>query len=212
MKQIIDLENWPRREYFEHYSAMDNPYFSVTAEVDVTSAYRRTKAGGGWFYMRYLHAILKAVNAQEEFRYRIDNGTIVLFDRIHVSPTIGRKDGSFGFGMFQYDPDYRIFEAGARAETDRVQSGTGLMKKPENGLRIDTTYPTALPWLRFTEVEHPHNFGNGAGIMNMAMGKVTPCGDRLLMPLQVRMHHGFVDGRHAGRFYELVQQYLDEAW
>ena len=56
---------------------------------------------------------MKAANRIEEFRYRIEDGNIVLYDRINASPTIGREDGSFGFGYFGYSEDREEFVEGA---------------------------------------------------------------------------------------------------
>ena len=40
-KRIIDPEHWDRREYFEHFAALDDP----NTETDVTRLYDRVKAG-----------------------------------------------------------------------------------------------------------------------------------------------------------------------
>ena len=209
-KRIIDPEHWDRREYFEHFAALDDPFFDITVETDVTRLYDRAKAGNDWFYARYLHAVLRAVNEIEELRYRIDGqGRIVLFDRIHLSPTVGREDGTFGFGRFDYAPDYETFRLGARRETDRVQAGTGLMKR-SGPMRINTIHSTALPWLRFSSLAHPGDRGHRHGIVSMATGMVENRNGRRTMPLQFSIHHGFADGRHAGLLFEKIQRYFDE--
>ena len=38
MKHLIDLETWPRREHFVFFSAFEEPFFGLTANVDCTSA------------------------------------------------------------------------------------------------------------------------------------------------------------------------------
>jgi chloramphenicol O-acetyltransferase len=47
-------------------------------------------------------------------------------------------------------------------------------------------------------------------IPRFAWGRFTRQGERMEMALGVQAHHGFVDGLHAGVFYEHVQEYLDE--
>ena len=209
-KRIIDPARWNRREYFEYFNALDDPFFSLTAETDVTRLYDRAKQDNDWFYVRYLHAILRAVNDIEELRYRIDSdGRIVLFDRIHLSPTIGRPDGSFGFGRFDYDPDYEKFRLGARHETDRVRAGTGPMRRPGT-MRINTIHSTVLPWVRFTHLGHPGDLHARHGIMSMATGKIEAHNGRKTMPVQFSIHHGFADGFHAGLLFEKIQRNFDE--
>ena len=40
MKQVIDLDNWNRKEHFAFFSAFDDPFFGVTTLVDFTNVYR----------------------------------------------------------------------------------------------------------------------------------------------------------------------------
>ena len=65
----------------------------------------QSKQDGASFFLYSLHKILRAANAIDEFRYRVEDGNIVLYDLIGASPTIGREDGSFGFGVFEYHED-----------------------------------------------------------------------------------------------------------
>ena len=43
MTQIVDRAAWPRRELFEFFSPMSQPFFSVTFRQDVTRLYAFTK-------------------------------------------------------------------------------------------------------------------------------------------------------------------------
>ncbi len=43
MKQVIDLDNWNRKEHFAFFSAFDDPFFGVTTLVDFTDVYRQSK-------------------------------------------------------------------------------------------------------------------------------------------------------------------------
>jgi chloramphenicol O-acetyltransferase type A len=47
-------------------------------------------------------------------------------------------------------------------------------------------------------------------VPRIAWGKFVTEGDRVIMPLNVQVHHGLIDGLHAGRFYETVQTYLSD--
>lgn len=62
---------------------------------------------------------MTAVNEVGEFRYRIIDNIPVCFDRIHVGTTIGREDGTFGFGFIEYTPDRQLFLP-KRTERDRT--------------------------------------------------------------------------------------------
>ena len=50
---------------------MDDPFFGLTTQIDVTSIYKEAKADHASFFLYSLHKIMTAVNEVEEFRYRI---------------------------------------------------------------------------------------------------------------------------------------------
>lgn len=43
------------------------------------------------------------------------------YDFIHLSPTIGREDGTFGFGFFEYDADLEVFIQNAEKEIEKSE-------------------------------------------------------------------------------------------
>ena len=105
MKQTIDITHWNRREHFEFFSRFDDPFFGITTLVNFTKAYEHIKAHRRPFFLSSVHFLLKCVNETEAFRLRTEDGKLVQYDTIHVSPTIGREDGTFGFGFFEYHTD-----------------------------------------------------------------------------------------------------------
>ena len=41
--EIIDINHWNRKQHYEHFSAMKDPFFGVTVSFDVTKAYQFSK-------------------------------------------------------------------------------------------------------------------------------------------------------------------------
>ncbi len=41
MKTEINLDSWKRKSHFEFFSAMDEPFYGLTVEIDVTQAYKK---------------------------------------------------------------------------------------------------------------------------------------------------------------------------
>ena len=105
MKTLLDLENWNRKEHFAHFKQMEEPFFGATVEIDCTKAYQTAKSINASFFIFYLHKTLAAVNAIENFKYRISEDKIYINDQIDASATIGREDGTFGFSLIEYHPD-----------------------------------------------------------------------------------------------------------
>ena len=55
MKQVIDLDNWNRKEHFAFFSAFDDPFFGVTTLVDFTDVYRQSKEQNVSFFLYSLY-------------------------------------------------------------------------------------------------------------------------------------------------------------
>ena len=185
MKYKIDTTTWKRREHYEFFNGMDDPFWGTVVPVDFTECYLEAKKSRTSFFLCSLHRILTAANRIEAFRYRIENGEVVCYDRIHVSPTIGREDGSFGYGFFE---NYDLVKEAL------IKAG-----------RTDLIYFSAVPWFAFTEMKHARSANRGDSIPRISTGKLTRSGDRLTMPVSLDVHHGFIDGRQAGEFFALLE-------
>ena len=157
MDKIIDIENWKRKDYFEFYSKYDEPFWGVVSEVDCTIARQTAKENSISFFLHYLHKSTIAINMIEEFKYRIKDNEVILFDKINAASTIGRDDESFGYSFIEYNPDFEKFNLTASIEIERVKNSTGLSQN-ENSWRLDVVHYSTLPWTKFTGLTHARNF------------------------------------------------------
>ena len=132
MKQKIDITTWNRKEHFEFFSKFEEPFFGTTIQFDCTKAYHKAKELGVSFFVYYLHKTIVAVNKIENFRYRIENENVYLFDKINASATILRDDKTFGFSEIEYDEKLSNFESNFIKESSRVQNTTGLFTREYN--------------------------------------------------------------------------------
>ncbi len=208
MKTKIDVENWSRRDHFHYFGSAADPYFGVVVNVDCTTAYQTSKRLGQSFFLTYLYQAIKALNKIENFRLRLIDGEVWLYDRVHASSTVGRKDGSFGFGFFEYVADFEVFRSRGEAEIAEVEAGSGL-RVNENAKRQDVIHFTTLPWFSFSGFKHERNFGPNESIPKVAFGKFFEKDTQLLLPVSVNVNHGLVDAYHVGKFLELFKKGLD---
>lgn len=199
----IDLEKWNRKEHFLFFGSMDDPFFGLTTQVDVTSIYQDAKADHASFFIYSLHKIMKAVNEVEEFRYRVVDGRPVCFETIHAGSTIGREDGTFGFGFIEYSPDRERFLRNAQEEIRRVQSLTGLCRDKESE-RQDLVRFSPIPWIAFTEMKHSSSFRTGDSATRISTGKLVESDGRWMLPISITAHHGLMDGRHVAILLEKI--------
>ncbi|UOQ78561.1 chloramphenicol acetyltransferase [Hymenobacter sp. 5516J-16] len=210
MKQLVDLSTWNRQEHFAFFSAFEEPFFGVVAEVDATRAYARAKDLGVSFFQLYLHCALTAVNEVEALRYRIEEGQVYCYDQVHVSATLTRPDHTFGFSFVPYASSLTEFGVGLAAEMEAVRQTTGLRLTPTTG-RPDVVHFSALPWISFTSLTHARSFGHPDSIPKISVGKTRRQGEALLLPVAVNVHHGLADGYHVGLFLAAFQRELDAA-
>lgn len=209
MKTLLDLENWNRKEHFEHFSKMEEPFFGVTVEIDCTKAYQTAKNLKTSFFIFYLHKTLVAVNSVENFKYRIAENQIYINDRVDASATIGRKDDTFGFSLMEYNADYKIFEKNAQAEIDRIQNTTGLFTRSFDDDNL--IHFSAIPWLNFTSISHARSYSYPDSCPKISFGKMmTSETGKKTMAMSVHVHHGLIDGLHVGKFVELFQELMNQ--
>ena len=62
MKELC-YDTWRRRELYEFFSPMSNPFYSVTFNLDVTELYDYVKSQGLSFYYALTYLVTKAVNS-----------------------------------------------------------------------------------------------------------------------------------------------------
>jgi chloramphenicol O-acetyltransferase type A len=207
MKHVIDLATWPRREHFAFFSAFDEPFFGLVAEVDVTQARAEAQRLGVSFFLYYLYHAMHAANEVEAFRYRIEGDQVVCYDRVHASATLGRPDHTFAFSFIEQQDNLEDFLAAANAEIAAVQESSGLRLSDTTG-RPDLIHCSALPWVRFTGLTHARSFQYPDSAPKISFGQVYTDGDTQRMAVSVNLHHGLGDGYHVGLFLAAFQRRL----
>lgn len=204
MKQVINLDNWNRKEHFNFFSAFDDPFFGITTTVDFTKVHQQSKKMGISFFLYSVHFLLKCINESTAFKLRIENGQVVQYDKINVSPTIGREDGTFGFGFFEYEADLGLFVENAEKEILRVKNSAGLSFSENTG-REDVIRYSALPWFAFSEMKHAGSIKTGDSVPRISTGKLIQEEGKLLLPISVSVHHGLMDGRNVAEFLQKLK-------
>lgn len=204
--KIINTETWSRKKHYEFFKAFDAPHFNVTASVDVTKLHTHAKRTGQSFFKLFLYGAVKTANAIPELRYRIRGDKVIEHDVVHPSFTVMMDDDVFNFCTATYKDAFPDFmeEVTARMSGAKREVVVGD-DEPDSLL-----YITSVPWVTFTSISHPTNDQQHDTVPRIAWGKFTETGDRMTMPLSVQAHHALVDGVHVGRYYELLQAWLDD--
>ena len=199
------MEQWPRRSHYNFFKDFDEPFFGVSADVDCTHAFQHYKKLKTSFFIYYLHKSLMAVNSIEEFRYRIEEDQVYVYDQIGASATINRPDGTFGFSYIDFYEDYKTFEGRAIAEIEKVRADNQLIP---GSTSANIIHYSSLPWVKFTSISHARNFDGKDSVPKITFGKVYEEGKALKMPVSVHAHHALMDGYHVSRYFQQFEALL----
>lgn len=206
MKEI-DVETWNRKKLFRFFKDFDDPYFSLTANVDVTGLHAFCKSNSLSFSLSVLHCAMKAANTVREFRIRMLDGKVYEFETVHGSQTILLEDESFVFCLYEYCEGIREFNEQGRIAAEKCRVSGELDENPE---RFDQIFFSVIPWISFTSFKNAQRRDNAKTVPRIVFGKVSDQNGRKLMPVSVEVHHGVMDGIHVGRFFERFQAGLDD--
>lgn len=209
MKTLLDLENWNRKEHFAHFKQMEEPFFGVTVEIDCTKAYQTAKELNVSFFIYYLHKTLVAVNSVENFKYRIADDKIYINDHIDASATIGREDGTFGFSLIEFNPDFNLFKENALAEIERIQNTMGLFTRSFDDDNL--IHFSAIPWINFTSISHARSYTFPDSCPKISFGKmITSETGKRTISMSVHVHHALMDGLHVGQFIDRFEEEMNK--
>ena len=200
----IDPEHWERREVFDFFSPLSDPFYSVTFRVDVTELYRFSKERGLSFYYTMIYLVTRAVNETEAFLYTIRDGEILLLDRREPSFT-DRRAGEKYFHIVTMPCVGSVGDfCAAASEKSRAQSA--FIDYAAEG--TDLVYLSSLPWLDLSALTNERDLDPDDAIPRIAWGKYTEENGRRTLGLSVEVNHRFVDGADIGAFAKRLEELI----
>lgn len=204
MTQTIDRASWPRRELFDFFSRMSQPFYSVTYKQDVTRLYQFTKEQQLSFYYSLVYLCTRAVNQVEAFHYGLQGGEVVRYDqRIPSFTDLHPGSELFHIVTLPAGEDLRAFCAAAR-EKSRAQ--TTLLSGPDSQ---DLIFFSCLPWVETTAVTNNRDFDVDDSVPRIIWGKYAEEEGRKVLHISLEPNHRFVDGLHVGRFHEALSALIE---
>ncbi|MEN9488104.1 MAG: hypothetical protein RL494_369 [Bacteroidota bacterium] len=206
MKQKLNLDTWNRKEHFLFFKQMEEPFFGITTTIDCTNAYDKAKELDISFFTYYLHKTLVAANVIENFRYRIIDDEIYIFDTIDASATIMREDKTFGFSLIEYSNNINDFAEITKTEIARIQTTTRLFTRD---FQENLIHFSALPWINFTSFSHARSFTFPDSCPKISFGKMMIENGKKTMSMSVHVHHGLMDGYHVSQFVNYFQELMN---
>lgn len=208
MKRLIDIPTWKRKEEYLFFKTFRNPLVGVTVEVDCTKACRKAFERQVPISLYYFHAAMVAVNRIEEFRYREENGQVYLYEQVDLFTPVLTAENNYRSVAIPYREKLDEFVAGATPVIERAKRGEGDAHGVEEH-RPDLILISVNPWFRFSGLQLSDPANPHESLPIFTFGKLTPIEGKRVMPVSLRVNHGFVDGFHIGCFLEEFQKMLD---
>jgi chloramphenicol O-acetyltransferase type A len=207
MYDLIDIDQWKRKDLFRLFEHYDNPTWDLFCDVRITRFYQAVKSLNASFFMSFIYVGSRVCNSIEELRCRIDgDGRVRRYHIVHPGSTILYDDETYGYGYFEFKPDYGLFVEEARLEFDRQKANRGVDPKDDDLARI---YFSPIPWVSFSGFRHPYRRAGNVSVPMIVFGKHYEREGERYLPVGLTLHHGLADGFHAGQFFNQLQKELD---
>ena len=209
MKEIhhpIDINNWDRRELYEHFSRLRMPHFAIAANIDVTNLLVFKRREGLSFYLSLIYLTTEVLNSIEEFHLRIKDGRVVSYDTIHTNFTHKRpNEHVFRYHTALFKGTLREYVEATSEAIDRQTTLFGGVGDIPN-----VVYCSCTPDLDATALINPGMENPDDAIPRVNWGKYVEHDGRWKINVTFTANHRFVDGYHIGLFFERLQATINK--
>lgn len=205
MYRPIDIETWDRREIFEHFSRMKLPHYTVAVSIDATPLITFAKENGVSFYLSLIYLAMQVLNGIENFRLRIVEGKVVLYDETYPSFTFMRQ-GQTLFQIYTCAIEGSLTKFATKASEAISHQQTffgGLCEQ------FGLVYLSCLPWVETSVITNEGMDDADDAIPRLNWGKYAMHDGRLTLNMSLTVNHRFIDGYHIGQFFQRLQERID---
>lgn len=198
--RVIDPKQTKRAEAFELWMKAPNPMVTFFKTLDVTQLIKVSKKKHLKFNMLLDYCIGKAASSVEEFYMLPVGNELVQYDTIAVNTIVKNKDGEVNSCDILFTDDLTEFSRDYLEYTAEV-AGSCSNRDLVDSMVIGTS--------AIINVEIDGAVGMNSGIFNnpfIIWGKYKKRFFRYTLTISFQFHHTQMDGAHAGKFLENLQQ------
>ena len=200
MKQEVNPKESNREQAFDLWMKSPMPMVTLTKTFDVTRIYHISKQRGHRFNMLLCWCIGKAAYGIEEFYTLPESGRLFRYDRLAINVIVNNREGGISSCDIPYCDDLRQFDTAYTALTQQTAT-TCKSISDEDAMVIGTSAMTA------TELDCIVNQYTDQFCNPMVMwGRYRKGLFKTTLPISFQFHHVQMDGGHAARFLEELQQ------
>ena len=204
MARIIDPKETTRAMAFELWMKAPNPMVTFFKTLDVTNLIQVSRRRGLKFNMLLNWCIGKAAAGVKEFYMLPVGDQLIAYDSIAVNTIVKNHTGEVSSCDILFTEDLDGFNREYLEHTARVAQTCVDRDLSENSMVIGTS--------AIVDTEIDGAVGMNSGIFNnpfIIWGRYRRRFLRYTLPISLQFHHTQMDGAHAGRFLERVQQEIN---
>ena len=200
MVREVNPNDTTRASAYELWMKAPNPMVTFFKTLDVTHLVRISKRKQMKINMLLGYCIGKAASCVKEFYLLPVGDKLIQYDTLAVNTIVKNKDGEVSSCDVFYTEDLETFNRDYLNYTEQVAATCEDRDLSAESMVIGTSA------IIHTEIDGA--VGMNSGIFNnpfMIWGKYRKKGLRYYLPVSFQFHHTQMDGAHAGRFLENLQ-------
>ena len=204
MAREINPQDTTRSVAYELWMKAPNPMVTFFKTLDVTKLVKLSKKKRLKFNMLLDYCIGKAAVSVKEFYLLPVGEKLMEYDTIAVNTIVKNKDGEVSSCDILYTDDLEKFNQDYLTYTAQTAETAQDRDLSANSMVIGTS--------AIVDTEIDGAVGMNSGIFNnpfIIWGKYRKKAFRYYLPISFQFHHTQMDGAHAGRFLENLQNEIN---
>ena len=205
MPKAVNPADTSRAMAYEFWMKAPNPMVTFFKTMDVTNLVRISRRKHLKFNMLLTYCIGRAAADIKEFYLLPVGDQLIQYDTIAVNTIVKNKTGEVSSCDILYSENLHIFNRDYLAYTTQVSESCQDHDLSEKCMVIGTS--------AIVDTEIDGAVGMNSGIFNnpfMIWGKYRKKFFRYFIPISFQFHHTQMDGAHAGRFLENLQEQINK--
>ena len=204
MAQEINPQDTTRAYAFDMWMKAPNPMVTFFKTIDITNIVKVSNRKNLKFNMLLDYCIGKAASSVKEFYILPVDNKLIQYDNIAVNTIVKNKYGEVSSCDIMFCDNLSTFNLEYLEHTAQVADSCTDIDLSDNCMVIGTSAVTV------TEIDGV--VGMYSGIFNnpfIFWGKYRKKLFRYYLPVSFQFHHTQMDGAHAGRFLENLQNEIN---
>lgn len=205
--KVIDINNWIGKKHYLWFKEYAQPYYLIASEIDLTKFYEYIKKNNYGFFISLIYIVTKALNRIEEFRLRIVEEEVRLYDVINPAFTIMTDMGVFDNCVGKFFDSFKDF---CSYNIPLIEKGKkGINDEAYNTGKYNEFFITSLPWLSIKAHTHPMTADKTDSFPRISWDKMVDVNGVKKINMSIQVNHALVDGYPLSKGFIEIQNALN---